>query len=153
MGIPKDNDVAATTQVHVEAKADRGEVDRVRANLVVRAEGDDPSELAPYLCLAPWHVPPAASPLMPSQPDPIGLTLGHVRVNGGCATAIMRTWRPGEAGYCRLCPSAECRVDRWDACLVTVPDHVPAESAPLFSLIAWRAGRGAGVGEVDGLAD
>lgn len=62
------------------------------------------------------------------QPEPIACAMDTL----GGITAIARTWAPGDAEKCRLCPT--CTAER-GLCVVTTFEDVSDADAPLFS---WR---------------
>lgn len=77
---------------------------------------------------------PHDAPTVRLQPRPVDCDLSHTWVGGVCVTTIMRDWRPGDSGRCRLCPASACTARGRDHCVVVVRLHVPPASASLFAL-------------------
>lgn len=66
------------------------------------------------------------------QPLPKAVSVAHQPMPGGFVTSIMRVWDEKDVGRCRLCP--ECGVNRFNACLVVVPRHVPYPDCVLYEI-------------------
>jgi hypothetical protein len=69
-------------------------------------------------------------PILSSQPEPMQTRVAYVRIFGFVLTAIMRHWRPGDAGRCKLCP--RCRAYD-DGCLMIFGRRIAKADAPLAS--------------------
>lgn len=78
--------------------------------------------------------PPATLPI---QPIPLAVHIAKDRHQGGCTTALARTWRAGDTDRCRLCPDGRCKADA-GVCLVQVRMDVPDGEAMLFSTVGLR---------------
>jgi hypothetical protein len=74
-----------------------------------------------------------------SAPLPVGLKVAYA----GPYTVIARSWAPGDAERCGLCPKAECHPEG-GFCMVRVPEVVPPAKLGRFSLIEWRRRREGG---------
>jgi hypothetical protein len=72
------------------------------------------------------------------QPMPIDMSVAHKSCGAVEMTAIMRTWRDGDAARCQLCPRAACTVNDNNACIVLIPRHIPYRSAALATLLPGR---------------
>lgn len=101
----------------------------------------------------PPRSPRPVVPFAPPPPLPLRLRVVTTPVPGGDVTAIGRTWAPGDAASCRLCPRDECGVDDGGACLVQVPGRVDPAAAALFSLVDWRRAKGLPGRRVERLGD
>lgn len=65
------------------------------------------------------------------QPLPTGIIFLSV----GGYTVITRTWSPGDAARCRLCPRNECVTTQGgNACTVAIPGAVPEAELALCPL-------------------
>lgn len=82
----------------------------------------------------PTGDPPGApiADVLAFNPRPLLTRVAHLRFAAWTITAIMRHWRPGDAGRCRLCP--RCRAYD-DGCLLVVGREVSREEAPTFSSV------------------
>lgn len=77
------------------------------------------------------------TPSLLIQPRPIGLAIARLNLpGGGHVTGILRTWAPGDAPRCRLCPRALCVVNGNQTCMVLFSEYVPDELAPLAPFLA-----------------
>lgn len=91
-----------------------------------------------------------AAHVIPLQPRPKGLLVNRTANEAGTVTGLTYIWHDDDGERCRRCPPGECGLTAFGVCNVQVPDDIPDESCPTFSLVHWRAGRGLDVG---GLAD
>ena len=64
------------------------------------------------------------------RPQPIRTQLKTIRIGGQPASAIMRTWNPGETRRCKLCLACDAGLD---TCLVIVNRLVAPAEAPTYS--------------------
>lgn len=65
------------------------------------------------------------------QPTPWLAIVAHLDEGSLRITAIARSWREGDPARCQLCST--CKAS-YDHCLVVASEHVPIESAALFSI-------------------
>ena len=75
-------------------------------------------------------------PVLAIQPFPADTRVSRLRVGTRIATAIYRTWRPGDAARCRLCRRCTARDN---GCLILTDVAVSDDSAPLFATVGLRA--------------
>lgn len=68
------------------------------------------------------------------QPRPLRSHVSYKQIGNRTVTAIARVWRPGDAGRCMLCPAGQCCAVK-DVCLIQVEEHVPSDSAGMFSSV------------------